>query len=480
MSEANPPPVQAPAFARCRVASLEASEEYVYRFRLDPLPSPEPAEPGDGPAGVMEVALPLDGTQCVAGEFVGDIRHQRRGEPTLDHLRLGHLLLWNTGNADFAGEVVSRQDQASLPLHLHRERVPANLSRLAANGETVVFQQGYVPRQPPILPMTIRVSVADEDSLPSDSLDSQTSENVKWLAGGNFRRELVLRFQFRLNLPRPVPPDMPAPVLSGFHLTWPTLPCLSSLKLVDGVGRVQPLSYDPWRGCLSSAARVTLRAEEAGDSPVQPYSGELLLLVESPSELYQVEELVLSGKVEVEGVLISRLGGAVSDATGVIRIPAAKSRTRLTVHARLSLAALLELRKCAPLQRWIFPDVVPNQENCNAVAGRLLSRAFDVQSVKLSDGARKEWLILARGPEITPVDMLVRVHGAQVEVTVRSVLQNQEEVVSKRHTGTTEIEVRAWPKSVAEADTGMRVRINEVLAEIHRDLRSTLVARQTQ
>lgn len=477
MSATNQTPALVPAFARCRVASLEAAEEYVYRFRLDPLPSPEPLEPGEGAVGVVEVALPLDGTKCVSGELVEDVRHQRRGEPTLDHLRLGHLLFWNTGGADFGGEVVAKRDQASVPLQLNREKVPANLSRLAANRETVVFQQAYVPSQPTILPVTIRVSVADEDSLPSDSL---AAENVKWLAGGAFRSELALRLQFRVNLPRPVPDDLKAPVLSGFQLTWPTLPCLSSLRLLDGAGREQPLSYDPWSGSLSSAARVPLRAETAGDSPVQPFSGELILLVASPSDLYLADELVLSARVEVEGVLISRLGAAVSDATGVIRIGAAAAKTRLALHARLVLAPMLELRKCAPAQRWVFPDVVPNQENCEAIAGRLLSRAFVVDSAMLSDAARKEWLLLARGPEITPVDMLVRVHGVQIEVTVHTTLPNGEKVISTRHTGTTEIEVRAWPKPVAESDPGMRVRINEVLAEIHRDLRNTLISRQTQ
>jgi hypothetical protein len=187
---------------------------------------------------------------------------------------------------------------------------------------------------------------------------------------------------------------------------------------------------------------------------------------------------VAAGKLEEE---MARATSQVEEtATEPAKIGAAAAKTRLALHARLALAPMLELRKCAPAQRWIFPDVVPNQENCDAIAGRLLSRAFVVDSAKLSDAARKEWLLLARGPEITPVDMLVRVHGAQIEVTVRTVLPNGEEVVSKRHTGTTEIEVRAWPKPVAESDPGMRVRINEVLAEIHRDLRSTLVARQTQ
>ncbi len=470
--------VLAPAFARCRVASLEASEEYVYRFRLDPLPSPEPPEPGDVASGRIEVSLPLDGTQHVSGDFVADIRRQRSGVATLEQLRLGHLLLWDTAWADFRGEVVVNRDQGSVVLGLDRKKDTAELSRLAANGETVVFQQVYEPRLPAIFPINVRVSLADEEARPSDS---PSPENVKWMAGENFRRELAVTFAFRIHLPRSADQRVPTPELTGFELSWPTLPCLSSLRLLNGAGNELPLTFDPWRNRLWSAGRVPLSVEESNpESPVQSYSGELILLVESPSELYLADELRLEGTVEVDGVLISRLGAAVSDATGAIQLTRVESMTRLTVHARMILASLLEQRKCAPAQRWLFPDVVPDQENCNAVMGRLSSRAFRMDSLRLGEGGRSEWLLLARGPEITPVDMLVRVSGIRNEVTVEVVLPNGERILSKRHTGTTEIEVRAWPKAVAEADPGMRVRMNEILAEIHRDLRNTLIPRQTQ
>lgn len=425
--------------------------------------------------------LPLDGTEHVSGEFVEDIQKQRPGPPMLDDLRLGHALFWNTGEIEFGDEVGVLPGQGSVPLRLNRPGESAELSRLAANGETVVFRQEYRPPLPDLLPIAVRVWFADEESRPEVG---DLPKKVGWLAGENFRRELAIGLEFRVTLPGPVPADLAPPALTGFELEWPTLPCLSSLKLVKPVSGLLdplPLSYDAKRRRLRSPARVLLAAEAGSEaSEKQVYAVGLILLVESPSDLYLASELALAGTVEVPGLLLSRLGTAVSDATGRILPVPVSERTRLTVEAQLNLPSIFEQRSCAPAQRWIFPDVVPDQENCNAVAGRLSSRAFRVTSHEVSGGGRQGWLLAAMGPEITPVDMLVHVTGQRTEVSVETVLDNKERILAKRPTGTMEIEVRGWPRPGTEADPGMRIRINEVLAEIHRDLRNVLIPRQTQ
>ncbi|MFM8357416.1 MAG: hypothetical protein ACKOET_02550, partial [Verrucomicrobiota bacterium] len=351
-------------------------------------------------------------------------------------------------------------------------------SRLAANGETVVFRQQYRPPWPELPPIALRVGFADEESRPAgDALP----QKVKWLAGENFRRELAISLEFRVTLPGPAPAEPTPPVLTGFELEWPTLPCLSSLRLVSGTALPLPLSYDAKRRRLRSPKGVPLGLEAGSETADrQVYVTRLILLVESPSDLYLAKELALAGTVDVPGTLLSNLGTAVADATGRILPVPPSGRTRLMLEAQLSLPSIFEQRGCAPAQRWIFPDVVPNEENCNAVMGRLSSRAFRVTHQPVNGDARPGWLLVALGPEITPVDMLVHVTGQRTEVTVETVLPNGERVLAKRPTGTMEIEVRGWPRQGTEADPGMRIRINEVLAEIHRDLRHVLVPRQTQ
>ena len=286
--------------------------------------------------------------------------------------------------------------------------------QLLADSSACVISQKYQPEVPRIVPVHIDIELDDPDTAEttdiarsrrlgvdgvSDVVARQVAR-VKVIERSperqlDFDPDLWLRVTVRLHLPRIQVDGVDAEVSKVF-MSWPTHTSLRSLKLHAG-GNVQ-LRYNPeqehegrkggleWSGVpmtLEGAAPTageTHISYSSEDEIVTLSSGEMLLSISKPGELYKQENL--SGRVEVAvNRLLSGMDARLYDVTGKQcqpRRPGLKLKSIVTTEFSLPLYDAFARRTMSPYQWLYFDEVIPSEMRIDDIAMALRNRGFRV------------------------------------------------------------------------------------------------------
>lgn len=434
-----------PIRARAWLESARIEERYQYSQEIS-LNADVRAE-GE-PTGLIKLVLPYDGDKYFTRQAHRDVTGARHGgaSPAGEAI-VGFLALTDYEKTGLEGSLGLQGNYGSVPV---RVRLPAppeagEADELLADGTACVVSQEYRPQVPKIVPAHIDIDLDDPDTAESSGVARRGRVAVDGFSDMAVRREarakviqrsperqlefkpaLWLRMTVRLHLPRAQKDGVEAEVSKVF-ISWPTHTSLRSLMLHTN-GHAQ-LRYNPEeehedrKGGLEWSG-VPMKVEDADpDSdqvPVSPSpeddvvtlsSGEMMLSISKPGDLYKEEEL--SGWVEVKvNRLLSGMNARLYDAAGKqypLRRPGLKLKSIVTTEFSMALYDAFVRRTMSPYQWLYFDEVIPSEMRVDDIMMALRNRGF---SVKAPGGVNPEscWIIAdrAHGPDWLSLALFVR------------------------------------------------------------------------
>ena len=299
------------------------------------------------------------------------------------------------------------------------------------------MSQMYRPATPKIVPVRVDIELDDpdtaefrddappprrrriEDASDPLALQADRAEVIRRSPERqlDFVPDLRLRLRVRLHLPRDLADGAEATVSKVF-ISWPAHTSLSSLALhADGKPQIGYNPEQEHEGCRGGLewSRVPLAREEAdpvaagqheaqerAEEIITLSSGEMVLSISNPGELYKQGKL--SGRIEVSvNHLLSGMTARLYDATGKQCQPGRpelKLQSTVVTEFSLPLYDAFARRIMSPYQWLYFDEVIPGEMRIDDIKMALRNRGF--RSVSL-EGADPEncWIIAYRvhGPD---------------------------------------------------------------------------------
>jgi hypothetical protein len=403
-----------PIRARAWLESALIEEKYQYSQEISLNADVHEVEE---PAGLIKLVLPYDGDKYFTRQAYRDVVGARHGGASLaDEAIVGFLALTGYEKTGLEGPLGLHTNYGSVPVRVRLPSPPdaGEADQLLADGSACVVSQTYRPEIPKIVPVHIDIELDDPDTAETSDVERSRRLGVDGVSDVVARREarvkviersperqldfepdLWLRVTIRLHLPRTQVDGVDAEVSKVF-MSWPTHTSLRSLGLHAG-GNAQ-LRYNPeqehkgrkggleWSGVPMTLEGTEPAAEEANishgseDEIVTLSSGEMLLSISKPGELYKQENL--SGRVEVTvNRLLSGMDARLYDATGKQcqpRRPELKLKSIVTTEFSLPLYDAFTRRTMSPYQWLYFDEVIPSEMRIDDIVMALRNRGFRV------------------------------------------------------------------------------------------------------
>jgi hypothetical protein len=436
-----------PVFARARTEKVLLHERFTFKQEI----SMQPSQERDGePAGLIKIAVPLDGDQYFTREAIGDVQRAgwRPGPPS--SALIGHLLLSGFEQTDLGSGAGLNGSFGSIPI-----KVPlpdgadgSGLADLSADRKTCVIEHRYRPDSDSVA-LNVFAELLDPDGVDllgeeragaemrrllggsptAEEVAGQVKKLVERAAKGadrdaqlvvddvarqitqqvSFRSYLQLRITVQLILPASVREADPKPEISLVSLRWPTLTSMRSLRL-EGDDGDSNIKYNPnTRAIEWTGARLQAHKDDGNkDTPRTYQSDTMVLRIDQPGELYAASDLSGTVKVRVPGVLLSGMKARLFDGTGTLR----DARTITSVSTvsstfKLILDDAFAGRVLTPFQHLYFDEVIPDPMRIADVRTALESRGFVVLNQQLAaegpaSPALRHFLIATRseGPDL--------------------------------------------------------------------------------
>lgn len=477
-------------FVRALPERFDLVEAYPYRFDLSKASSAAPAGPPSGAiravypyrtGGWLDVLGAADGADPVAS--VRPPLGSTEGTATV-----GHLLFADWERTDLEEAVLPVKGLASVPL-----RVPVGTPARTGDGEeamardcllrsAALVEAVYTPRSPDIVPLTVDVSLMDQEAWAAEKLaavirgGSVTEADLTrgFERPGVDARGLVLVVRLVLTQEGQAGAErekLAPPVITRAALSWPTIPWSESLRLLDGSAP----QYRPARREVEWLPRFEMirdsSAEEpARDSPIRWHRA-LLFTLDEVADI--AEESRLCGRVEVEIAdrLLSGLQVRHCDATGSPASTSPRRTSRISAEIRVSLREMLRRQMRALLHRLSFTGVVLGERRVADVRSTLADCGLKVvPGPRVEDGGDSTELVVAERPvggETLRVMACLR--GSRHEALRTTELAGGTSYRTKVESGDLEVILHGRFRGPAET-------LAEVLDSVHERLRAVFSA----
>jgi hypothetical protein len=410
-----------PIRARAWLESAGIEERYQYSQEISLNADVREVEE---PAGLIKLVLPYDGEKYFTRQAYRDVVGARNGGAgPADEAIVGFLALTGFEKTGLEGPLGLQANFGSVPIRVDLPSPPApgEADQLLADGSACVVSQKYCPEEPRIVPIHVDIELDDPDTAESSGvagrpggygisgIEARREADAVVIDGSperqrDFEPDLWLRMTVRLHLPR-TQVDGVAAEVSKVFMSWPTHTSLSSLVL-HTEGHAQ-LRYNPekehdgcrggleWSGVpltvesTEPVAKETHASQAQEDEIVTLSSGEMMLSISNPGELYK--QVKLSGRVEVTvNRLLSGMDARLYDATGKQchpRRPELKLKSIVMTEFSLPLYDAFAGRMMSPYQWLYFDEVIPSEMRIDDIVMTLRNRGF---GVVVHDGAIPE------------------------------------------------------------------------------------------
>ena len=447
-----------PIRARAWLESARIEERYGYSQEISLNADVHEVEE---PAGLIKLVLPYDGDKYFTRQAYRDVVSARdNGASPADKAIVGFLALTDYERTDLEGPLGLQSNYGSVPIRVPLPSPPSSgeVDQLLADYSACEVSQEYRPDAPKIVPVHIDIELDDPDAAESADVASRRRSGTDGIADAaarlaaraiviersperqlDFEPVLWLRMTVRLHLSRMLEDGLDAKVSKVF-LSWPTHKSLTSLVLhADGHAQ---LRYNPERehdgrkgGLEWSGVPMTVVGEqpvaesthsldgtedeseggeatdESEDEIVTVSSGEMMLSISNPGELYKQEKL--SGQIEVTvNRLLSGMDARLYDATGKqcqSRRPGLELKSIVTAEFSLRLYDAFARRTMSPYQWLYFDEVIPSAMRIDDIEIALRNRGFEVLTPRTVNP--ESCKIVARrthGPDQLQLDVYVR------------------------------------------------------------------------
>lgn len=402
------------------------------------------------PTGLIKFTLPYDGEKYFTRQAYQDVAGGRRGGagPAGEAI-IGFLALTDYEATGLEKLLGLQANYGSIPI---RALLPApagsgQAEQISPGSKACVISQSYQPAPPKIVPVRIDIELddpdtaefRDDDAPPLRRRRAEDASDVSALQADraevirrsperqlDFVPDLWLRLTVRLRLPRDLAHGAEAEV-SNVFVSWPTHTSLSSLALTaDGQPQVGYNPEQEHEGCKGGLewSRVPLAREEsapgaeggrdarqADEEIITLSSGEMVLSISNPGELYKQEKL--SGRIEVTvNRLLSGMDARLYDATGrqcQPRRPGLKLQSTMTIDFSLPLYDAFARRIMSPYQWLYFDEVIPGEMRIDDIKMALRNRGFRSVSLEGADpGNCRIIAYRAHGPDQLQLALYVR------------------------------------------------------------------------
>lgn len=401
-------------YARAQVKSARLKETYSYRQEISRNPS---LGSGKAPTGRLEVGLPFDGYQFFTRQASKDVEQQIGAtfSPSKVDVVIGHLGLSKYGQTDLNDVLALSDHYGAFPLSLPvGGDVITNADHLCGDCHACLMSVDYSPHWPDVVPIQIDMDLLDEDVLSQPSVEMSRPNPKRPSEVGaaqiaqqvNFRRNLMLIAQVKLDLGSRQAARGLKPRVSRMSIRWPAVTSFRNLHLF--IGELDPhnevhITYNPLTQSLEWPGIEMEAIERIGSSDeMQTYVSRIFLLIDQPAELYQQESLDGQIEVEIPGILLSGLQARLYDGCGNLRSdPGPELATCVKTHYKLILDDAFLQRTRSPYQHLHFDEVIPDPMRIVDIETTLADRGFRIgadDSRRLSDSPLKHF-ILARRPE---------------------------------------------------------------------------------
>ena len=394
------------------------------------------------PAGLIKLVLPYDGDRYFTRQAHRDVENARSGDAGSDQAIIGFLALTDYEKTNLEDPLELQANYGSVPIQVPLPSPPVSgeADQLLTDGTECAVSQEYRIETPKIFPVHVDIELDDPDTgattdvppLERSGADGISDVEARQAARAmviegspelqlDFKPDLWLRMTVRLHLPRLAADRVEAKVSKVF-MSWPTHTSLTSLQLYAVGGA--PLRYNPeqehggrkggleWSDVPMTVEGTDRLAEsahssdsspddyedESDDEPKDPSedemvtlsSGEMMLSIANPGELYK--EKRLSGWVEVTvDRLLSGMDARLYDATGAqypSQRPGLKLKSIVTTDFSLPLYDAFARRTMSPYQWLYFDEVIPSVMRIYDIEMALKNRGFEVVRQPPADPGR--------------------------------------------------------------------------------------------
>ena len=467
-------------FARAYPAEVRCEETYHYYVEVSSNPRLEQLQE---PEGRIYLRIPYDGHSCFGREAWKDVRRQLGSAAPpgqLDAL-IGHLGFRNhqPTNLDRVLSLTDRNDVIPLAVPLLGEGL-TSLDKVRADRYECRITHAYTPEPPEVFPIQVEATLLDEEYL--DEIEAGTKSDQQALVNmlvrrTSFRRALVLRLDVQLYISTGVIRGKLSPKLREASLRWPRPISYRALELYIGDNEDNDvegdLTYNPEGG------RVGWQNISLRDDGLAPGTGlrrytvpAMWLHVPRPGDLYQLNKLHGSLKIEVPNVVLSGVQPLYFSAFGSGLM---KEFVTLSTTIRADIEIYLEdcfrMRTVSPYRHLQFEGVILDDMRTQDIVTLLRDRGFEIvesaeQPLESGD-AYRAWVVGTKQESGSTMDLLIRADGTRTTTTRKTEIPGGQTFTTPIATGNMKI-------YMSGQFNGDSYRLTKVMNDIQMSLKERL------
>lgn len=444
---------QAAVFARARPSVIRVTEEYVYQAEVSS--NPRTLRYG-APSGTIEVVVPYDGHETFGSQAIDDVERQVPNVWEQGSLQavVGHIGLVHHGCTDLAErlDLAARHDVLPLEIPIQGAGL-AGPDALRDDRRACRVSYRYTPQWPETSPLTLGVSIWDEETIQAALMDGVQAEStapesvardVAQQVG--FSRSLIFSFSLQLALPARVgrAKDDQPPVLTQMALKWPSAP--SHQIQLQVAGGERPVPFNPEIGAIEwGDIAFIAEGKQEGTGLFSYRTPSIDLYVDQPGELYRKGQLTGRLRIEMPRTF-SGLAIAYFEAGGrLVEKAPFEPRTVVETDLTLYLEDCFQHKVLSPYQHLQFEGVILNEIRVADIVTLLRDLGFTPGQQRLpAQGLVAErYLVRGERPEgLSTLYLWMLVEGTRSQTTRRKQIPGGQEYTTQLETGSVAIYMR--------------------------------------
>ena len=477
-------------YIRVRPDTIQSVEKYHYSAEISRNPENRQSKE---PEGMMTYLIPFDGEAYFSRTSLQDFQRQRQGSfLTGINGRIGYFVLNHYIRTDLESryDLTGNYGSIGIDIPLRNESL-AQDEDLIADRFQAIGTLVYIPNSPDLNPVSIRVSVYDEDSF-RETLDLTESTGdigdgptltdkvaKELMVQQGFKSALIFLFEVNLVLPT-YAGDLISrasdPILQYLSLEWPFPTSQTDVSLgILGDEARRKLIYDPHQSRIEWGGIKFNKGERREGVDAFSYTLPVAVLeIRQPGELYRRQ--ILRGTMAIElPILLSGLDIEVFNATGEGEdMPSVAKKTLITVDFDLYPEDCFANKTYAPYQHIQFEGLILEEMRVADIVKALQDRGFEIRGEPVKHMESGDSTVLractirarrSEGPN--QIDLWLQAEGTVSEVERMRERYGAERFTARVRTGQTVIYMRAEL-------TGNGTRLTQILNEIQLLLKERL------